>query len=344
MLENQLVQYYQRINELLREGYYDDAAVNVRRFLETLINAKIARFFPEYINNHDITLAQKLSVLCQNNIISQSNRHLVYFLKDVGNRGSHPDPYHPLNYQAIQDSLNCIERIIRMNYQLGPFDKNYTAGVSPPVGNTFQHTSTPDGMFKKMLKKISCSLISEDKSFFYLGRNLFELLLQIVCLIHVRIYAWPFITKTLEAVRYGTYIDGIYSKAYFRSYFDLLLVFAILLLGSKIRTNKKISEWFHSAYIFGGGILCIFFLTLLASFGVTIILTLFAGVLRFLFPTQISSSVYEIIDNCSIIWYIAELGIFIIVTAVLLFYSLNSLRKMFKYTILKKGTSYEKNI
>ncbi len=77
------------IQELYKQGFYKEAANNIRQILEYITENLIIKYIPEF--SLDDNVGSRIEALSDKKIIDSSQTRSLYNLRNIGNAGSHKD-------------------------------------------------------------------------------------------------------------------------------------------------------------------------------------------------------------------------------------------------------------
>lgn len=77
------------VQELYKQGFYKEAANNIRQILEYITENLIIKYIPEL--SLDDNVGSRIEVLSNKKIIDSSQTRSLYNLRNIGNAGSHKD-------------------------------------------------------------------------------------------------------------------------------------------------------------------------------------------------------------------------------------------------------------
>ena len=77
------------VEDLYQQGYYKEAANNIRQILEIITENLVMKYVPEL--SLDDNIGSRIERLNKKNIIDDSQTRSLYNLRNIGNAGSHKD-------------------------------------------------------------------------------------------------------------------------------------------------------------------------------------------------------------------------------------------------------------
>lgn len=320
--------YHSRIIEFLESGNYEDAAMNVRRFLELLINEKFSRFYPN-INSRDINLNDKMKYLCQNGVISQKYRNMVFQIKEIGNLGGHPDldRLNALNYETISRALIYIDCIIANNYKMCEYQEPIASNTTPDkANNTAPQSSSPDQKSTRLKNyQRYFYLLFKTKPSMLLSLN--DFVFTLLCLFGAYYYSYYFmeysIKKTINQI--GQCNQG----QFYREFFLFCVFLSIVQTKIYFRICTSIHDYINMILIAAVKIPFIFIGTRLISYVVTSIIYAFAGILTAKGITYYFGY-WGHFKNALYVWYDIEIALFVLTAILSMFTSfINILKRLF---------------
>ncbi len=99
-----------KINKLYNEEYYDEAANNVRKLMEMVLDYLVKKYAPEYFADDNLG---KIKGLSEKNVLNSHYTNIFHHLRKIGNKGSHygGDAVTKDELKNILPLLNEIEKI-----------------------------------------------------------------------------------------------------------------------------------------------------------------------------------------------------------------------------------------
>ena len=76
----------EKINRLYNEDYYDEAANNVRKLMEMILDYLVKKYAPEYFADDNLG---KIKGLSEKNVLNSHYTNIFHHLRKIGNKGSH---------------------------------------------------------------------------------------------------------------------------------------------------------------------------------------------------------------------------------------------------------------
>lgn len=75
-----------KVNKLYKEEYYDEAANNVRKLMEMVLDYLVKKYAPEYFADDNLG---KIKGLSEKNVLNSHYTNIFHHLRKIGNKGSH---------------------------------------------------------------------------------------------------------------------------------------------------------------------------------------------------------------------------------------------------------------
>ena len=106
--EDVIEKHIQAVEDLYGQGYYKEAANNIRQILETMLENLIIKYKPELALDKNIGVW--IDALKSKGVITDSQMRSLYRLRDIGNAGSHNDG--KVNKKDIIMAIPVLRNII----------------------------------------------------------------------------------------------------------------------------------------------------------------------------------------------------------------------------------------
>ena len=96
------------IQELYKQGFYKEAANNIRQILEYITENLIIKYIPEL--SLDDNVGSRIEALSDKKIIDSSQTRSLYNLRNIGNAGSHKDGV--VSEKDIMKTIPVLQNLI----------------------------------------------------------------------------------------------------------------------------------------------------------------------------------------------------------------------------------------
>ena len=163
-LKKKIDKYFRRVNDCLHDDYLEDAATNLRRVLELVLNSYVTKYSPE---DKGLDMNEKIDALLDKRIIDRSSADALHHIRIMANKGAHVDAAETLTKHKIQTAIAPMKKETQLLYtkleDSLPRKENHTHSSSSYIykiadcPNCSKNIALPNGQLKGQVTCTNCN-------------------------------------------------------------------------------------------------------------------------------------------------------------------------------------------